>query len=110
MMNSRLSKLDIYPFWRPQTLLEAENAPAGMINGERNALHCAGTRKAQAHTALATVPGSAMSPPGRPGGDMAQRGPATSKNPGAPYIRVALVHDRNFAEDALTRIANVLNG
>jgi len=45
-----------------------------------------------------------------PGGYMAQRDPITGKNPGDPYIRVALVHDRNFAEDALTRIANVLNG
>lgn len=45
-----------------------------------------------------------------PGGYMAQRDPVSGLNPGDPYIRVALVHDRNFAEDALARIAKVLNG
>lgn len=60
MMNSRLGKLDIYPFWRLRTLLEAEAAVRVM--------------------------------------------------PADPSIRMAPVGDRNFAEDALTRIANVLNG
>jgi N-succinyldiaminopimelate aminotransferase len=44
-----------------------------------------------------------------PGGYMAQKDPVTGLNPGDPYIRIALVHDRNFAEEALSRIANVLN-
>jgi aspartate/methionine/tyrosine aminotransferase len=42
-----------------------------------------------------------------PGGYLA-RPDATGKNPGASYIRVALVHDRARTADALARMKNVL--
>lgn len=45
-----------------------------------------------------------------PGGYMTKPDPETGENHGDRYIRVALVHDKTFAEEALTRIANVLNG
>lgn len=42
-----------------------------------------------------------------PGGYMAQPG-ADGRNPGAAYIRVALVHDRAVTADGLTRMGRVL--
>ena len=45
-----------------------------------------------------------------PGGYMARPDFDTGENPGDRYIRVALVHELDFAEDALTRMAKVLNG
>ena len=45
-----------------------------------------------------------------PGGYMARPDFRTGENPGDRYIRVALVHELDFAEDALTRMAKVLNG
>jgi aspartate/methionine/tyrosine aminotransferase len=42
-----------------------------------------------------------------PGGYMAQPG-ADGRNPGAAYIRVALVHDRAVTADGLTRMSRVL--
>jgi len=45
-----------------------------------------------------------------PGGYMASPDFRTGENPGDRYIRVAMVHNAALAEDALTRIARVLNG
>lgn len=45
-----------------------------------------------------------------PGAYFAYPDPETGENPGKPYIRVALVHDLEDAEDGLTRIANYLGG
>lgn len=43
-----------------------------------------------------------------PGGYMAQDDPFTGKNPVSQYLRVCLVHDTATAEEALNRIAKVL--
>ena len=43
-----------------------------------------------------------------PGGYMAQTDPATGRNPGDPYVRVALVHRPAVAAEALDRMARVL--
>jgi len=45
-----------------------------------------------------------------PGAYMALPDYRTGENPGDRYVRVAMVHDAALAEDALTRIARVLNG
>ena len=43
-----------------------------------------------------------------PGAFFAYPDPVTGENPGKPYIRVALVHDTDDAEEGLTRIARYL--
>ena len=56
------------------------------------------TRKAWRHGAVKVMPGGYMSRPD----------PATGENPGARYIRVALVHDFATAEAGLNRLATAL--
>lgn len=55
-------------------------------------------RKAWRHGAIKVMPGAYMS----------RRDPTSGQNPGAPYIRVALVHDPETAEAGLTRLADAL--
>lgn len=43
-----------------------------------------------------------------PGAYFAYTDPVTGENPGKPYIRIALVHDIDDAEEGLTRIAHYL--
>jgi aspartate/methionine/tyrosine aminotransferase len=43
-----------------------------------------------------------------PGAYFAHPDPETGENPGQPYIRLALVHDTDDAEEGLTRIAHYL--
>ena len=43
-----------------------------------------------------------------PGAYYTQTDPKTGENPGKPYIRVALVHDLDTAEEGLRRIAEYL--
>ena len=54
--------------------------------------------KAWRHGAIKVMPGAYMS----------RRDPASGKNPGGPYIRVALVHDSETAEAGLIRLADAL--
>ena len=58
----------------------------------------AAARELWARHAVKTVPGAYLAYPD----------PATGENPGAPYIRVALVHDAARTEEGLARIARYL--
>ena len=89
MLNLRLDDLMPCPFERPAALLDGVAPPGGVDPAARDLWAEAGIR---------VLPGGYL----RPQGEGLCR-------PGAPYIRLALVHQAATIAAALTRVRRVLN-